>query len=121
MSNYTDGMSMEEQTGQTLMVGFPGTTASREVLELIQRYHVGNILLFSRNVRDAEQVRELTRHLQEAAREAQEYLYQAIRQAFRPGMGAYLPDRFFWAREDEESAAPPPVSADPTRHKPSRA
>ncbi|GLU30498.1 hydroxymethylpyrimidine/phosphomethylpyrimidine kinase [Trinickia caryophylli] len=37
----------------------------------------------------------------EAAREAQEYLYQATRNAFRPGMGAYLPDRFFWARDDD--------------------
>src|SRR5712691_1982813 len=70
MSNYTDAMTLEEQIGQTLMVGFPGTTASREVIELIQRYHVGNIILFSRNVRDAKQVRALTQHLQEAAREA---------------------------------------------------
>ncbi|HKV57526.1 MAG TPA: beta-N-acetylhexosaminidase [Ktedonobacteraceae bacterium] len=70
MSNYTDGMTLEERIGQVLMVGFPGTTASREVIELIQRYHVGNIILFSRNVRDAEQVRSLTHQLQKAAREA---------------------------------------------------
>jgi beta-N-acetylhexosaminidase len=70
MSNYTDGMTLEEQIGQTLMVGFGGTMATREVIELIQRYHVGNVILFSRNVRDAEQVRTLTRRLQEAAREA---------------------------------------------------
>jgi hydroxymethylpyrimidine/phosphomethylpyrimidine kinase len=38
----------------------------------------------------------------EAVREAQEYLYQAMRNAFRPGMGAYLPDRFFWARSSDE-------------------
>lgn len=37
----------------------------------------------------------------EAARAAQEYLYQAARHAFRPGMGAYLPDRFFWARDED--------------------
>lgn len=37
----------------------------------------------------------------EAVREAQEYLYQAARHAFRPGMGAYLPDRFFWARDND--------------------
>src|SRR5690242_21750270 len=70
MSNYTHSMTLEEQIGQTLMVGFQGTTASREVIELIQRDHVGNVLLFSRNVRDAEQVRMLTKRLQEAAREA---------------------------------------------------
>ncbi|MGA2550148.1 MAG: hydroxymethylpyrimidine/phosphomethylpyrimidine kinase [Burkholderiaceae bacterium] len=35
----------------------------------------------------------------EAAREAQEYTWQALAAGFRPGMGQYLPDRFFWARE----------------------
>ena len=70
MSNYTNGMTLEEQIGQTLMVGFPGTAATREVIELIQRYHVGNIILFSRNVRDTQQVRSLAHQLQRAAREA---------------------------------------------------
>lgn len=37
----------------------------------------------------------------EAVREAQEYVYQAVRSAFRPGMGAWLPDRFFWARSND--------------------
>ena len=49
----------------------------------------------------------------EAVREAQEYLYQAVRDAFRPGMGAYLPDRFFWARSNEDSDTLPAVKADP--------
>jgi len=34
----------------------------------------------------------------EAVREAQEYAWQALRAAFRPGMGQLIPDRFFWAR-----------------------
>ncbi|HEX7911916.1 MAG TPA: hydroxymethylpyrimidine/phosphomethylpyrimidine kinase [Paraburkholderia sp.] len=42
----------------------------------------------------------------EAVREAQEYLYQAARSAFRPGMGAYLPDRFFWARSSDDETPP---------------
>ncbi|MEM5329983.1 hydroxymethylpyrimidine/phosphomethylpyrimidine kinase [Paraburkholderia sp. JHI2823] len=37
----------------------------------------------------------------EAVREAQEYVYQAVQNAFRPGMGAWLPDRFFWARSND--------------------
>src|SRR2546425_215100 len=60
LDNYTDGMTLEEQIGQVLMVGFLGNTPSQEIIDLIQRYHVGNILLFSRNVRDARQVYELT-------------------------------------------------------------
>ena len=31
--------------------------------------------------------------------EAQDYTWQALAHAFRPGMGQYIPDRLFWARE----------------------
>jgi hydroxymethylpyrimidine/phosphomethylpyrimidine kinase len=34
----------------------------------------------------------------EAVYEAQDYTWQALAHAFRPGMGQYLPDRLFWAR-----------------------
>jgi hydroxymethylpyrimidine/phosphomethylpyrimidine kinase len=34
----------------------------------------------------------------EAVREAQEFTWQALSAAYRPGMGMALPDRFFWAR-----------------------
>lgn len=35
----------------------------------------------------------------EAVRDAQDYTWQSLANGFRPGMGQYLPDRFFWARE----------------------
>ncbi len=35
----------------------------------------------------------------DAVYEAQDYTWQALSHAFRPGMGQYLPDRLFWARE----------------------
>lgn len=35
----------------------------------------------------------------DAVHEAQDYTWQALAHAFRPGMGQYLPDRLFWARE----------------------
>ena len=35
----------------------------------------------------------------EAVRSAQEYTWRTLAAGFRPGMGQYLPDRFFWARE----------------------
>jgi hydroxymethylpyrimidine/phosphomethylpyrimidine kinase len=42
----------------------------------------------------------------DAVYEAQEYTWQALAHGFRPGMGQYIPDRLFWAREshgdDEE-------------------
>ena len=38
----------------------------------------------------------------DAVYEAQDYTWQALANAFRPGMGQYLPDRLFWARENSE-------------------
>jgi len=38
----------------------------------------------------------------EAVREAQEYTWQALAAGFRPGMGQFIPDRFFWARKKED-------------------
>jgi hydroxymethylpyrimidine/phosphomethylpyrimidine kinase len=43
--------------------------------------------------------------LPEAVREAQEYTWQTLNAGFRPGMGQYIPDRFFWAREMDEPGA----------------
>jgi len=40
--------------------------------------------------------------MEEAIQEAQEYTWQTLKNAFRPGMGQFIPDRFFWARDDEE-------------------
>jgi len=41
----------------------------------------------------------------EGVHEAQEYTWQALKAGFRPGMGQYLPDRLFWARDDSENDA----------------
>ena len=39
----------------------------------------------------------------EAVREAQDYTWHALKKAYRPGMGQFLPDRLFWAREESEA------------------
>ncbi len=41
--------------------------------------------------------------MEEAIQEAQEYTWQTLKNAFRPGMGQFVPDRFFWARDEDES------------------
>ncbi|MCY0864480.1 MAG: beta-N-acetylhexosaminidase, partial [Sulfobacillus sp.] len=56
--------------GQVLMAGFDGTEPNQAIRDLIQSHHVGNIILFSRNVANARQLRSLTAGLQELAREA---------------------------------------------------
>jgi len=40
--------------------------------------------------------------MEEAVREAQEYTWEALKYGFRPGMGQHIPDRLFWARDEEE-------------------
>lgn len=42
----------------------------------------------------------------EAVREAQEFTWQSLAAAFRPGMGQALPDRFFWLRAGGVDAQP---------------
>jgi len=37
----------------------------------------------------------------EAVREAQDYTWHTLEKAFRPGMGQWLPDRLYWARDDK--------------------
>lgn len=41
----------------------------------------------------------------DAVQEAQEYTWQALARAFRPGMGQHIPDRLFWARDEDEGSA----------------
>ena len=38
----------------------------------------------------------------DAVKDAQEYTWQTLKAGFRPGMGQYIPDRLFWAREDDK-------------------
>jgi len=37
----------------------------------------------------------------EAVKDAQEYTWQTLKAGFRAGMGQHIPDRLFWAREEE--------------------
>ena len=56
----------------------------------------------------------------EAVREAQDYTWHALRKGYRPGMGQFLPDRLFWAREDDSAPGGDPdaeqVSDAQSRH-----
>ena len=39
----------------------------------------------------------------DAVKDAQEYTWQTLKAAFRPGMGQHIPDRLFWARDEEKA------------------
>ncbi|HEX4858220.1 MAG TPA: hydroxymethylpyrimidine/phosphomethylpyrimidine kinase [Usitatibacteraceae bacterium] len=43
--------------------------------------------------------------LPDAVREAQEYTWQTLANGYRPGMGQFIPDRMFWARDEEDTEA----------------
>ena len=43
-----------------------------------------------------------------AVREAQDYTWHTLKSAYRPGMGQFLPDRLFWAREESETPGEDP-------------
>jgi beta-N-acetylhexosaminidase len=70
MDSTSASMTLDQQTGQLFMVGFQGYEPPREISDLIQRWHIGGVILFSRNIRDARQTLELTTRLQQLAREA---------------------------------------------------
>lgn len=44
----------------------------------------------------------LGQDVSEAVKEAQEYTYQTLKNAYRPGMGQFIPDRLYWVRGDDE-------------------
>jgi len=60
--------SMEQMTGQRLMVGFEGTELNRDLKFLIGTLKVGGIILFSRNLSNPEQIKHLCASIQEYAR-----------------------------------------------------
>ncbi|CAG8947030.1 unnamed protein product [Penicillium salamii] len=60
--------SIQKQVGQLFAVGFHGLSPSPEIKTLIHDYHLGGIVLFSRNFENAEQLQALTHDLQQEAK-----------------------------------------------------
>ncbi|KAL2433598.1 hypothetical protein ABEF95_007335 [Exophiala dermatitidis] len=58
------------QLGQLFMMGFDGTSITDQVKTLIEKYHVGSILLKAQNLKSAEQTTQLVLDLQTLARQA---------------------------------------------------
>ncbi len=63
-------LSAEQLAGQRLMVGFDGTTLTGDLKYLIDTIKVGGIILFSRNIEDPQQLKELCLSAQDYARAA---------------------------------------------------
>ena len=81
-----------------ILYGESGKVRSDKWERLVGSYHGSGCTLASAIAANLAHGMDLA----EAVKDAQEYTWQALAAGFRPGMGQYLPDRFFWAREIAE-------------------
>ncbi len=58
-------MTLKEKLGQLILPGFHSTTYDEQIRTLIEDYHVGNVILFTRNFSSGAQIRELTQKIHE--------------------------------------------------------
>lgn len=58
-----EGMTPEEKIGQLLMVGIEGTELDGDTAKFLKERRIGGVILFGRNIQNAEQVAALTEAL----------------------------------------------------------
>src|SRR4051794_11871979 len=59
MSDSLHNLSLEQKIGQLFSIGIPGPAIDDETNELLTKIQPGGICLFTRNIREAAQTREL--------------------------------------------------------------
>ncbi|MBE6073813.1 MAG: glycoside hydrolase family 3 protein, partial [Selenomonas ruminantium] len=64
-----DKMTYKEKLGQMVMIGIHGTELSDDAAYMLSQYHIGNVILFDRNLQSREQTAKLTADLQRSAKE----------------------------------------------------
>src|SRR5215212_9443661 len=64
-----ENLTLEQQIGQLLIIGFDGTIADIDLHNMITEYHIGGVILFARNIESPRQVAALTNDLQKTALE----------------------------------------------------
>ena len=52
-------MSPQQRVGQLMMIGIQGTTVNQDAAYQIAQYHMGNVILFDRNMQSTQQVKDL--------------------------------------------------------------
>lgn len=58
-------MTLKEKIGQLILPGFHSYDYDEQLKTLIEEYHVGNVILFTRNFENAKQMRALTKRIHE--------------------------------------------------------
>lgn len=64
-----DGMTLDEKIGQLFIIGIYGTTLDDKTKEIIDKYNIGGIILFSRNIESSSQLKELINEIKEYNRD----------------------------------------------------
>lgn len=59
-------LTLEQKIGQLMIIGWQSDRAE-DIVELIERYHFGNVVLFTRNIKSPEQIKKTISKIQEAA------------------------------------------------------
>jgi beta-N-acetylhexosaminidase len=81
MNPTLDLSEITQTIGRLFIGGIPGPELDANTINLIKNYHVGGIILFSRNIEDPMQLARLCRDIQEVAMENSGYpLFLAIDQ-----------------------------------------
>jgi len=63
LQNKIDGMSLNEKIGQLVIVGLDGYTTDANMTNLIKEHKVSGVILFGNNVKDSNQLVDLTNSL----------------------------------------------------------
>ncbi|AUJ23582.1 beta-N-acetylhexosaminidase [Virgibacillus dokdonensis] len=62
--------SLVKEVGKLLVIGFPGKEVPDYIRRMMHQYHIGGMILFSRNIGTPEEVLRLTTDLQKEAKKA---------------------------------------------------
>lgn len=60
-----NNMTLKEKLGQLLFVGFDGYEYNDHIKTMVEEYKVGNVILFTRNIKDLKQLAQLNKTLHE--------------------------------------------------------
>lgn len=63
-------MTLEQKVGQLMVIGFDGTTLTPELRDMLERYHVGGVILYDRNIESPQQLAQLNNAAQQAAQQS---------------------------------------------------
>ena len=69
VDKIVESMSQTEKLGQMVMIGIQGTKVDNDSLYMLHQFHMGGVILFDRNMKSPEQVKQLTSDLQAQSNE----------------------------------------------------